>query len=306
MDVTPEEHDLLARVALGESSSDPDERAGVISTVLNRVGQPGYANSIGGVVFQRGQFKATRHPTGGFYRYSPEDYGNASRIVDDVISGKRADPTGGAVNFHAANSPLPSWAKGRQAQQIGATKFYMPQKQASNYDDLLNYGQLPEQPESSASLEPVETKTGKASSPDAYADLLEHGMLPGTNSTPAERIAGGFEDVAKQSNPVSEFYTRMQSGEDIGSAALNTFSRFNQQHPYATPIAGGLAGLVTAAALPEGALAAGATGAGTALYGAYRIAKPYLKGYAAAKGAEMAFGPELGSKIGAFLETLLP
>ena len=187
------------------------------------------------------------------------------------------------------------------AERVGLRNVPPPAK-----PDPKDYGDLFEDVGKSTQVAgPAAGATARPKVKD-YADLFEETKPDSeTKATPAERVGGGFEDVAKQSNPISEFYTRTQSGEDIGSAALHTLSSFNQQHPYAAPIAGGLAGLVTAAALPEGAIAAGAAGTGMALRGAYRVARPYLKGYAMAKGAEMALGPELGGKIGALLESLI-
>ncbi len=123
--LSDEDRGLLTRLALGEASSDPQERAGVIATALNRVGKPGWADSVKGVVFQPKQFAATQNKKGGFYKYSADDYANARNIVDGVVSGSITDPTGGATNFHASSmDPPPKWTKGKTAQQIGQTKFY--------------------------------------------------------------------------------------------------------------------------------------------------------------------------------------
>jgi hypothetical protein len=182
---------LLTRLALGEASSDPQERAGVVATALNRVGQPGYADSVKGVVFQPKQFAATQNKKGGFYRYAADDYADARNIVDGLASGSIADPTGGATNFHAASmDPPPKWTKGKTAQQIGQTKFYGGAAQSDSGSDFLSQFEKP---------------AGKGASEPDFLSQFEQPAKPTQPAqsepalgSPNARVAGEFEELPQQ------------------------------------------------------------------------------------------------------------
>ena len=63
---TPEEEEILLRVAMSEAESESTEgKAAVICVVLNRVKSPAFPNTISEVVFQKNQFSTT--VTGGRY-----------------------------------------------------------------------------------------------------------------------------------------------------------------------------------------------------------------------------------------------
>lgn len=50
--------EMLVRATYAESTSDPEERAAVMSVMLNRVKSKGYPNSVKGVLNQKNQFQA--------------------------------------------------------------------------------------------------------------------------------------------------------------------------------------------------------------------------------------------------------
>jgi spore germination cell wall hydrolase CwlJ-like protein len=97
--------------------------------VMNRVGSPGFPDSICGVVWQGGD--AVRHRCQ-FSWYCdgrsdrPKDRADWKRslvVAEDILAGRSADPTHGALWFHH-KGVAPPWRKGLRARLIGAHYFY--------------------------------------------------------------------------------------------------------------------------------------------------------------------------------------
>ncbi len=265
-----EDRTLLARLALGEASSDPQERAGVVATALNRVGQPGYGDTVKDVIFQPKQFTATQNKKGGFYKYAADDYADARNIVDGIVSGKIDDPTGGAVNFHAASmDPPPKWAKGKTAQQIGQTKFYGGATQSDSGSDFLSQFEKP-------------AEKGAAPESDFLSQFEKPAQSTQTEPTeaPSARVAGEFQEL----NPQKSF--NYASGMEPG---LNEVGPSSETIAKMAGILGGGAAAVGARALPGLIIKALPTAAKKIISGA-------LWG-AGATAAAHAVGPEAGGKL---------
>lgn len=135
---TPAQHPhaaaaCLAAAAWGEARNrSQTEKVGVMSAVVTRMKRPEYADTVCGVVLQRGQFQMSsryraavrRAKNTGVMKLSnlePKDAEaliSMKRLAYAVLAGKHRDPTHGATHFY---SPLlrvklglprrPSWAK---------------------------------------------------------------------------------------------------------------------------------------------------------------------------------------------------
>ncbi|HLN22729.1 MAG TPA: cell wall hydrolase [Patescibacteria group bacterium] len=127
--VSGNEMRCLATTIYWESGSEPVEgQLAVAHVVLNRVGQPGFAKTICGVVQQGGkvyhcQFKwycSGRDTT----PRDPAMWDGAQRAAQRAL-GER-DPTDGAMFFHQAALGPQKWAKGRYngARVIGRHIFF--------------------------------------------------------------------------------------------------------------------------------------------------------------------------------------
>lgn len=140
--VTAQDKDLWARTIIGEAGDDPSAAA-VAHVIANRMrsGQFG-GQSASGVVLAPGQFEPWSTRRGELLGYSSqsEPYKRASGIVDDLLSGKSADPTNGATQFyapaaqHALGRRPPPWDDGT-GTRIGAHVFFGGKPMTD--DDLL-------------------------------------------------------------------------------------------------------------------------------------------------------------------------
>jgi N-acetylmuramoyl-L-alanine amidase len=104
--------ELLAKLVYAEARGEPYMgQVAVAATVLNRLNDPRYPNTLSGVIFQ---------VDGGYYQYSPVADGQiyltpnatARRAVNDAISGN--DPTGGATTFYNPSKTNDKWVRSRQ------------------------------------------------------------------------------------------------------------------------------------------------------------------------------------------------
>jgi hypothetical protein len=139
--ITDADLDAITRTVLGESSSDPMERAAVAHVILNRTAMgksAGFADTITGVVHQPNAFEAWSNKTAPNYPrkfdQKSQDYQQARQIVEAVANGTLPDPTGGYVHFlepskvqervNAGKMQWPSWAPPGTGMQIGKQVFY--------------------------------------------------------------------------------------------------------------------------------------------------------------------------------------
>ncbi len=136
MNYTPDDRQYLLRTVLGEAAQQPgDGQAAVAHVILNRMNKRG-ANDVRSIVTAKSQFEPWGSPEGRkrmmSYKAGDPAYDQASQIVDGVLSGQIADPTGGADHFLNAEivrqrrgGSLPSWANDMwdSRQQIGDHTF---------------------------------------------------------------------------------------------------------------------------------------------------------------------------------------
>ena len=131
-----ENREYLLRTVLGEAAQQPaDGQAAVAHVILNRMNKRG-APDVRSIVTAKSQFEPWGSPEGRArmmgYKEGDPAYQQASQIVDGVLSGQIADPTGGADHFLNAEivrqrtgGSLPSWANEMwdTRQQIGDHTF---------------------------------------------------------------------------------------------------------------------------------------------------------------------------------------
>lgn len=104
--------ELIAKLVYAESRGEPySGQVAVAATVLNRLKDQKYPNSISEIIFQ---------VVDGYYQYSPVLDGQinmtpdetARRAVTDALNG--ADPTGGATTFFNPSKTNDQWVRSRQ------------------------------------------------------------------------------------------------------------------------------------------------------------------------------------------------
>lgn len=103
--------ELLAKLVHAESRGEPYiGKVAVAATVLNRLKDPKFPNTIPAIIYQ---------VEGGHYQYSPVKNGQINLVPDetarkavyDAMSG--ADPTGGATTFYNPSKTNDSWVRSR-------------------------------------------------------------------------------------------------------------------------------------------------------------------------------------------------
>ncbi|MHB8530721.1 MAG: RHS repeat-associated core domain-containing protein [Caulobacteraceae bacterium] len=111
------EEALLSRLMFAEAAGAPAAYAGIGWTVLNRVGAPGFPNSLEGVIFQEygnGQYEF--NAVGGVLWNETGDpssltgsnalsYAQAFRVSVGILTGGIPDPTNGALFFYSGTTP---------------------------------------------------------------------------------------------------------------------------------------------------------------------------------------------------------
>ncbi len=257
------DRDLIIRTVLAEAgpNASANEQAAVAHVILNRlkVGSAGgYADNVSGVLHQRNGFESWANKKGQNYpmQYGPNSpaYPAAAKVVDGVLSGSIADPTGGADRFQndtivkqrikagtvsSQVQPAPD-----NAQKIGQQKFWN-----SNPDDA-------------AATKFLEDRSAAAKA-SADEDAAAKDFLEKRPATTAGTQVAGTQTAPSEPEPVSSVNPQ-EKGDFSGM-----FGEMGPQiraHPY---IAGGLAAVGSAglaAMAPElGLLGAAGTG-GTMLW----------------------------------------
>ncbi|NMB46015.1 MAG: spore cortex-lytic enzyme [Firmicutes bacterium] len=96
--------DLLARVIAGEAEGEPySGQVAVGATILNRIANPRFPNTLSGVIFQPNAFESVSN--GLIWRRAPS--ATAYRAARDAINGY--DPTYGAIFFWNPSKPVNPW-----------------------------------------------------------------------------------------------------------------------------------------------------------------------------------------------------
>lgn len=144
MDISDIDRDAITRTVMGEAGDQPPAgKAAVAHVIMNRLNSGDYGESASKVVHAPGQFEPWQTRSKELSSYNPKskDYQSTKAIVDDVISGKIDDPTGGATHFlapdimRARGSATPDWAQGKPTAKIGGHAFFAPNGPAT--PDLL-------------------------------------------------------------------------------------------------------------------------------------------------------------------------
>lgn len=134
--MTPQERDLLIRTVIGEAAGQPlPGQAAVAHVALNRLNSGRWGDNMQKVLFAPKQFEPWDTRRGELMAIDPNSpkYQSVAGVVDQVLGGQMADPTGGATHFLNENivrqrrgGSLPNWASG-QGQRIGDHTFYSPE-----------------------------------------------------------------------------------------------------------------------------------------------------------------------------------
>jgi spore germination cell wall hydrolase CwlJ-like protein len=234
----PRHRDLLIRTVFGEAGNQaPEGQAAVAAVVKNRMQAGRYGGSdVPGVVLAKGQFEPWSNPEAkaGMLALSPEDprYQKIGAIVDQVLAGQMADPTGGATHFYAPRAQAalgrqpPAWAAG-QGQQIGDHTFYAPEGRVqvaqagggpvpTQQQPPVNRPDSPQLPEAKFAGRPVEdwvkVMGPLAMNPRApeevrkFATEFVNSALKGTELTPHQKDyrSYGLQEIAAGRVPKTE------------------------------------------------------------------------------------------------------
>lgn len=115
--------DLLARLVRAEAEGEPYEgKVAVAATVLHRVDDPGYPNTIPGVIYQVWDGK--------YVQYEPVMNGTidlpadeaSRRAVQDAVRG--VDPSFGAIGFYNPSKTSNQWVRNRQITTIIGNHYF--------------------------------------------------------------------------------------------------------------------------------------------------------------------------------------
>lgn len=182
----PQDLDALTRMIATEAIGEgPTGMAAAAHVALNRL-NTGYggAKSLSEVVNAPNQFEGMSRAG----QVKPEEYAAARKIAEDVVAGRVADPTGGAINFlnpdlqAQLGRPQPSWAPEGQGQRIGRHVFYGGQGGPAMAANVPPPPALPAQ--NLAQAGPIADQPFQV----AAAGGLQPGMIP---SAPAVSPVGG-------------------------------------------------------------------------------------------------------------------
>jgi spore germination cell wall hydrolase CwlJ-like protein len=131
--VSSQDRDAMIRTVIGEAGGEPVLGQQAVAWVIRNRQAADFAPTIGSVVYQRGQFEPWMTRAGELRSISESSrqYKQAAAVVDDVLSGKVADPTNGATHFyspnvqHALGRQDPQWAYEYEPKaKIGTHVFY--------------------------------------------------------------------------------------------------------------------------------------------------------------------------------------
>jgi spore germination cell wall hydrolase CwlJ-like protein len=135
--LSPDDRDYFIRTVFGEAANQgPEGQAAVAHVINNRVRSGKYGKTAKDVVLAENQFEPWGSAEGRarMNRLSPNSpgYQRLGTMVDEIVAGKGADPTGGAEFFlnpaivrQRRGGTLPPWAKGKETV-IGDHTFYNP------------------------------------------------------------------------------------------------------------------------------------------------------------------------------------
>ena len=244
--ISAQDRDLMIRTVIGEAGDQPyDGQAAVAHVILNRLASGNKAYGAGpdagvsDIIFKRNQFEGAPRP--GLRRTQVDEssptYKRAAAAVDDVLSGKTPDPTGGAIAFlnpdvtrRRRGGSLPDWASG-PGMTIGDHTFYggsgAPQaitQAVGSAEPGVPTSALPftGQPAGGA------PRAAAGGPDDVWNDYIAKGAPPAPNAAPPGQIpAGGSPDsvfnewVAKQPPTATPAPVNSQVQAPGTAAAIN-------------------------------------------------------------------------------------
>lgn len=111
--------ECLSLVVYHESRGQiKEDQIGVAHVVLNRVKSNRFPDDVCSVVYQRGQFSwvSDRHSN---YPKEKKSWRQARRVAEQVLEGRYADPTSGALYFYRHDIRTPRWARNKPKLRIG-------------------------------------------------------------------------------------------------------------------------------------------------------------------------------------------
>lgn len=114
---------LAEAVYFEARGTSPDSRAAVAHVVLNRAGDPQFPDTPCAVVTEGCQF-SYRCDGRSDRMTDPTDRAEAYRTAVRALAGVSADPTGGALFFHAARIDAAWHATRDRTTQVGPHVFY--------------------------------------------------------------------------------------------------------------------------------------------------------------------------------------
>jgi len=116
INISAAERDLLARLVRAEAGGEPYlGQVAVAATVLNRVKDPRYPNTVSGVIYQI---------SGGYYQYCPVQNGTinlpatqtAINATNDALNGY--DPSLGATGFYNPSKTTNQWVRSQPVTTV--------------------------------------------------------------------------------------------------------------------------------------------------------------------------------------------
>jgi spore germination cell wall hydrolase CwlJ-like protein len=144
-EISPADRDLMIRTVISEADDRPPVgQAAVAHTILNRVNYGGWGDTPSEVVLSRDQFEpwSTRARELSAIKPESDRYRRVAGVVDDVLSGRTPDPTGGATHFldpeivkGRRGGTLPDWARG-SGLRMGDHAFFRPAEMGPAPDGL--------------------------------------------------------------------------------------------------------------------------------------------------------------------------
>jgi hypothetical protein len=184
--VSAQDRDTLIRTVIGEAGNEsPHSQAAVAWTVRNRQAS-GFAPTINDVALQKGQFEPWMTRSNELRSIDPNsaEYKKAAAVVDDVLSGRVPDPTGGATHFYApvAQAQLgrrpPDWASQFASRgQVGGHLYFAD----------------PAHPVPDSGLKPIQDRLGPQGEVPAANPL----QAPQQGRTPVYHIPGQPDEQMK-------------------------------------------------------------------------------------------------------------
>jgi hypothetical protein len=133
---SPSDEEYAIRTIAAEmGGKSPEEARGIAAVIENRLKSGRWGEGYKDVVMARNQFEPWNNPQGPNYPMRFADDSPRMQMAREAFGSRNDDPTGGALHFYAPSAQailaqtkgdraaVPSWARGRDATDIGPTRF---------------------------------------------------------------------------------------------------------------------------------------------------------------------------------------